>query len=270
MDFDLSEWINLGARWIHVMAAIMWVGQTYFFSWLDHRFPEQLSTNPQDNQAWMVHSGGFYIVEKQRIPKLMPSTLYWFKWEAATTWITGVVLLAVVYYMGGGLVDPNGSVSAQQATWVCVGLLAASWPVYELLWRSPIGKNAYVGAAVSFCIIVGVAYGLSHYISGRAAYIHIGAIFGTIMAANVWMRILPAQRAMVKALQNNQQPDLNLGAHAKRCSIHNTYMTIPLVFIMFSNHFPTASYGADYNWILLGGFVLVGWLVRHVMIRMGH
>jgi uncharacterized membrane protein len=254
LDPNVSEWLNLAFRWTHVFAGILWVGQTYFFTWLDGRFTDD------EGQVWMVHSGGFYVVEKQKVPSLMPRTLHWFRWEAAFTWITGVVLLTLVYYMGGVMTDDSVSgISTGAAIGIGVATLIAGWAVYDLLGQSPLGRSETAFAAVCFLLVVAVTYGLTHALSGRAAFMHIGAMFGTIMTANVWMRILPAQRKMVAALKAGQPPDAALAARAKLRSKHNTFMAVPVVFLMISNHFPGATYGNRYNWVVLPILVLVGW-----------
>lgn len=268
MDFNLSEWLNLIARWIHVFAGIMWIGQTYFFTWLDGRFSEMMDEKGKektDARVWMVHSGGFYVVEKQKIPKRMPGTLHWFKWEAAITWMSGIFLLVLVYYFGGLMV--NEYVSEGKAILVGVGFLLAAWPVYNALWSSPIAKDERVGAAISFALVVLSAYGLAHFMDGRAMYIHIGAMFGTLMTVNVWEVILPAQRKLVAALNAGQTPDLELAHRAKTRSKHNTFMVVPVVFIMISNHFPTASYGTSESWIILSILVLIGWGAAKILRR---
>ncbi len=271
MDFSLSEWLNLAVRWIHVFAGILWIGQTYFFTWLDGRLSAAEHAAGKENpeaQVWMVHSGGFYVVEKQKVPALLPRKLHWFRWEAAVTWLSGVVLLTIVYYMGGVLVDESvARISVGAGVAIGIGVLIVSWVVYDLMVRSPVGQSESAFAAVSFLLVAAVSYGLARVLSGRAAYIHVGAMFGTIMAANVWMRILPAQRKMIAALKEGSKPDATLAAQAKLRSKHNTFMVVPVVFIMVSNHFPTASYGNKYNWEILAALILVGWgaakIIRH-------
>ena len=268
MYFNLSEWLNLIARWIHVFAGIMWIGQTYFFTWLDGRFTAMMDNQGKDDpegKVWMVHSGGFYVVEKQKVPKLLPSALHWFKWEAATTWLSGVFLLVVVYYLGGLMVEEIENETSAIVTGVA--FIIFSWPVYDFLWKSPLAKNECVGAVVSFFLIVAISYALTEMMGARAAYMHLGAIFGTLMTANVWMVILPSQRKMVAALKAGEQIDLALGQQAKTRSKHNTFMVVPVVFIMISSHFPTATYGSDLNWLVLSGFVLVGWGAAAIMRR---
>ena len=258
--FDVVKWLHLAARWIHVFAGIMWVGQTYFFTWLDRRFVEmadQASKRKEDQNVWMVHSGGFYLVEKQRMPRLMPGTLHWFRWEAAITWLSGITLLILVYYMGGLMVDDE----MDQTLPILAGVatLVFGWLLYDLLWRSTIARNERLAVAISYVAVVGLSYGLTHVMGGRAAYLHIGAMFGTIMTANVWERILPAQRTMVKALTEGKEPDLALGESAKMRSKHNTFMAVPVVFIMISNHYPVTSYGDNWNWVILSLLILAGW-----------
>jgi uncharacterized membrane protein len=260
MDFNLTEWLNLIFRWIHVFAGIMWIGQTYFFTWLDGRFQEMMekkSAPGEEDFVWMVHSGGFYAVTKRQETGVVPPTLHWFRWEAALTWLTGLSLLILVYYHGGLMVDET--MGETTALLVGVGALIGAWPMYQLIWRSPLGNDERIGAIVSFVFITIVSYALTQYMGGRAAYIHVGAMLGTIMTANVWFTIIPAQRKMVADLKAGQEPDLTLAHRAKTCSKHNTFMVMPLVFLMISNHFPTASYGTSLNWLVLSAFVLIGW-----------
>lgn len=256
-SFDVVEWIHIAARWVHVFAGIMWVGQTYFFTWLDGRFVE-LEAAGKEGHVWMVHSGGFYLVGKQKKPALMPGTLHWFRWEAALTWLSGVVLLVLVYYMGGLMVDENMQETVPMLAGI--GALILAWPVYDLLWRLPFAsRNAVAGTVVSYLLLVAAIFGLTRVMDGRAAYLHAGAMLGTLMTLNVWMRILPAQRKMVAALRAGEEPDLALAERAKTRSKHNTFMAVPVVFIMISNHFPVATYGSGSNWIVLAGLVLAGW-----------
>src|SRR5260370_19162052 len=256
------EWVNLIVRWVHVFAGILWVDQTYCFTWLEG----QLSSD--GDKVWMVHSGGFYVVEKQKVPELLPRKLDWFKWEAAFTWLSGMILLTLVYYMGGALLDNDVSrISLGAGIAIGLGAIVVSWIVYDLMVRSPLADSEAFFAAVSFLLIVGPAYGLSRVLSARAAYMHVGATLGTLMTLNVWMRILPAQRKMVAALESGQVPDLALGARAKLRSKHNTFMVVPVVFLMISNHFPVATYGHPYGWAILGVLVLAGCGGRYAVCR---
>ena len=255
--------MHLAARWIHVFAGIMWVGQTYFFTWLDGRFTEMASRSASEHQVWMVHSGGFYLVEKQNRPTLKPGRLHWFRWEAAITWLSGIVLLLLVYYMGGLMVDERMETTLP----ICAGIgtILLSWPVYDLLWRTRIGERTRV--VLSYLLLVGVAFGLTRLMDGRAAYLHVGAMLGTLMTLNVWMRILPGQRAMVAALHAGKDADLALAERAKTRSKHNTFMAVPVVFIMVSNHFPVITYGDPANWLILAGLILVGWVTAAFLRR---
>jgi uncharacterized membrane protein len=282
----LSEWLNLIFRWIHVFAGIMWVGTTYYFTWLDARLTEEekavANTNrgPQRGspagvvagnaaQIWMVHSGGFYVVEKRKVPDLVSRTLHWFRWEAGTTWLSGFALLVLVYYIGGGaLVDPDVcDISVGAAIALGLGVLVVGWLVYDLMMLSPLRKNEQAFAVIAYLMLVGFTYGLTRYLSGRAAYIHVGAMFGTIMAANVWMRILPAQKKMIAAINEGRKPDDALSAQAKLRSKQNTFMAVPVVFIMISSHFPGVTYGERYNWAVLAVLILVGWVAAKFIRR---
>lgn len=268
MEFDLNEWTSLVVRWIHVFAGILWIGQTYFFTWLDGRFSELENEKPDGKDGrnvWMVHSGGFYVVEKQKIPRLMPQHLHWFRWEAAVTWLSGMTLLTLLYYMGGLMI--NEHVDQLTAIIAGVAVLIIAWPVYDALWRSKLAADERIGAVISYALAVTIAYLLTHLMDGRAMYMHMGAMFGTLMTANVWMRILPAQRTMVAALKEGREPDLALAAQAKTRSKHNTFMVVPVVFIMISSHFPTASYGTSWSWEILSLLILAGWVAAKFLRR---
>jgi uncharacterized membrane protein len=265
----LSEWINLFARWIHIFVGILWIGQTYFFTWLDARLGEEEASlkSGEKAQLWMVHSGGFYVVEKQKVAELSRK-LHWFRWEAALTWLSGFVLLVLVYYMGGAMVDPDVlDISVGKAAAIGIGVLVFAWIIYDLLCLTPLVKQELAFAAVTYILVVGVSYGLTRVMSGRAAYMHLGAMFGTIMAANVWMRILPAQKRMIAAMRDGKEVDAALATRAKLRSKHNTFMVVPVVFTMISNHFPTATYGSEYNWIILSALVLAGWVAAKFIRR---
>jgi uncharacterized membrane protein len=274
MDLDFNEWTKLIIRWVHVFAGIMWVGTTYFFTWLDGRFVEleqqaggEKAPAKPEKEVWMVHSGGFYRVEKQKVPRVMPEKLHWFRWEAAITWLSGILLLFMVYFHGGLMINFEDSpITQKTAVWLSMGLLIASWPIYDLLWFKLI-KNETVGIVVSFALIVALNWWLARLFSGRAAYMQLGGMLGTIMVSNVWMRILPAQRRMVAALKAGIEPDQAEAARAKNSSRHNTFIVIPVVVIMISNHFPTITYGHHYNWVILSGLVLVGWWAAKLIRR---
>jgi uncharacterized membrane protein len=270
MNPVFNEWLELALRWAHVFAGIMWVGATFYFTWLDGRFTEleeRAAKNPQDKNpeqfVWMVHSGGFYLVEKQKNPKLMTQPLHWFRWEAAITWLSGFLLFGLMYYHGPYLIYlEDAPISKAAAIWLSLGMIAVGWVAYDLLWR--FCKNETVGIVICYVLTVVAAYFACHYFSGRGAYLQVGAMMGTIMAANVWMRILPAQRRMVAALKAGTPPNLQEGARAKARSKHNTFIVIPVVFMMISNHY-TGTYGSSKNWIILSVMVLVGWIAAKII-----
>lgn len=270
----LGEWANLLLRWTHFIAGIAWIGSSFYFIWLDRALsaPSQARAGVE-GELWMVHSGGFYQTEKRRPgPGEMPAVLHWFKWEALFTWITGIALLVLVYYLSEAyLLDPAvSSIGRGTATALGIALLAVGWVVYDLVWRSPLAAPGveWVAATISLLLLAAVAIASCRLLSGRAAYMHVGALLGTLMVANVWMRILPAQQAMIDATKAGRQPDFTLGERAKRRSVHNSYMTFPLLFIMLSNHYP-ATYGSPANWLVLLLLFVAGAAVRHAMIGHG-
>jgi uncharacterized membrane protein len=259
---EFLDWTNLLLRWLHVFVGILWIGQTWLFMWLDRHLQDAVE-NP-GGQLYMVHSGGFYVVEKRPGLAQLPKTLHWFKWEAALTWASGLALLVVVYYLGGLLQEPDAELGWGAAVALGLVLLPLAWVVYDTLWRL---APASLATVVSFGLVVGLTWALENVFSARAAYIHVGAALGTIMAANVWMRILPAQRVMVEAIRAGRPPDLTLGERAKQRSKHNTFIVVPLVMIMLSSHFPTLTYAHDQAWAMLGLLVLVGWAAAFMVRR---
>jgi uncharacterized membrane protein len=214
----------------------------------------------------MVHSGGFYTVDKQKALKVGVGQVHWFRWEALMTWLSGIVLLFFVYYSSSGLIDSDVA-NISQGVGIAIGLavMACGWLVYDLAARSPLSRSEGVFALFSLLMIAVLAWGLMHVFSGRAAYIHLGAVFGTIMTANVWFRILPSQRKMIAAAGAGAKFDASLGAQAKLRSKHNTFMAVPVVFIMISNHFPVATYGNRYALEVLVGLVLIGWAAAKII-----
>lgn len=266
MDSLLQEWLDLVVRWLHVTTAIAWIGSSFFFMWLDSRLEAPSAPRKGiEGELWMTHSGGFYRVEKIKVaPDEMPRTLHWFKWEAAFTWISGVMLLALVYYIGSNLdfMDPRiAGLGSVGVTVAAIAVLAGAWLVYDGIYMSPLARTS-AAAILCLVLLVALAYLLSQYMSGRAAYLHVGAIMGTVMVANVWMRIIPAQRELVAATKAGRPPEASLGQRAKQRSVHNNYMTLPVLFIMISNHF-SSTYGHALNWLVLIGLGLVGAGVRH-------
>jgi uncharacterized membrane protein len=267
----LGDWANLLLRWTHFIAGIAWIGSSFYFIWLDRALTKPVQPKAGvEGDLWMVHSGGFYQVEKRRPgPGEIPPVLHWFKWEAMLTWITGIALLVLVYYLTGAyLLDPSVSrIGRGSAVALGIGLLVVGWVVYDILWRSPVARGRGVAAAISLTLLAAVSYLLCRLLSGRAAFMHVGSLLGTIMVANVWLRILPAQQQMLDATRAGRPADFTLGEQAKVRSVHNSYMTFPLLFIMLSNHFP-ATYASSVNWVVLLLLIVAGAAVRHAMI--GH
>jgi uncharacterized membrane protein len=266
---SIREWLNLAVRWFHVFAGIMWVGQTYYFTWLDGQFgrlEKKASGEGMASAVWMVHSGGFYAVEKQKSLGVRAEQVRWFRWEAFATWVGGMVLLFLVYYWGSGLIDPDVA-DISKTTAIAIGLaaLAAGWLIYDAAMRSALGRSQSAFAVFALAMTAAASWGLLHVFSGRAAYIHIGAIFGTIMTANVWFRILPAQRKMIAAAAAGRTFHESLGAQAKLRSKHNTFMAVPVVVLMLSNHYPVATYGNHYSWPVLLLLVVAGWMAAKVI-----
>lgn len=262
MDFSIREWLNLGVRWFHVFAGIMWVGQTYYFTWLDGQFTrmEKAASGDVAPQVWMVHSGGFYSVEKKKSLGVGGSQVRWFRWEALMTWLGGMVLLVLVYYMGSGLIDPDvANISKPAGIAIGVGALIAGWLIYDVAVRSALGRSQVAFVIFALVLTAAASWGLLHVFSGRAAYLHMGAMYGTIMTANVWFRILPAQRKMIAAAASGIAFDAAAGASAKLRSKHNTFLAVPVVFLMLSNHYPVATYGNPYAWPVLIVLVVAGW-----------
>jgi uncharacterized membrane protein len=263
VDFSIREWLNLGLRWFHVFAGIMWVGQTYYFTWLDSQFgklEKQAAASGATPEVWMVHSGGFYSVEKKKSLSVPAGQVRWFRWEALMTWVAGMLLLFLVYYAGSGLIDPDvANISKPIGIAIGLGALIGGWLIYDVAVRSPLSQSSTAFAAFAVIMIAAISWGLLHVFSGRAAYIHMGAIFGTIMTWNVWSGILPAQRKMIAAATTGVKFDISLGAQAKLRSKHNTFMAVPVVFLMLSNHYPVGTYGNRYAWPILIVLVLLGW-----------
>lgn len=259
------EWLNLVVRWMHLIFGIAWIGSSFFFVWLDNSLRPNGREGVQ-GETWMVHGGGFYFVEKFAVaPKHMPAELHWFKYESYFTFLSGFLLLGVLYYLGADLymIDERVMALTQlQAVGISLASLIAGWLIYDLLCKSPLGKNEAALALVGFVLLVAAAWGYAQVFSGRAAYIHIGALIGTIMTANVFRIIIPNQKKTVAALIAGQAPEARLGMEAKQRSLHNNYLTLPVLFAMISNHYPV-TYGHPYGWVILAGVMIVGGLVRH-------
>ena len=253
-----------------MIAGIWWIGSSLYFVTLDNSFePPKEPRDGVEGESFMVHGGFYYLVEKRLMqPGKMPEKLHWFKWEATFTWISGMFLLAVVYYFTGGsyLIDAKvADITLQQAVLLSLGLVVGCWLLYDFVWQTIGKKSESVGTALSLIGLVGLSYGLTQVFSGRAAFIHFGAILGTIMVANVWVRILPGQQKMLDDAMAGRTPDYSQGKFAKVRSVHNSYMTFPVLFMMISNHFPR-TFGNEYNWIVALLLFIFGAGVRHFMI----
>ena len=263
----LEAWANLAIRWLHLVAGIAWIGSSFYFMWLDsHLKPGEERREGVAGELWSVHSGGFYRQIKFMVaPSEMPETLHWFKWEAYTTWISGFLLLALIFYVGAdlNLVD---KAKLDLAPWQAIGLglgsLAAGWIAYDGLCRSPIGQNLRAFGAVWFLALTAAGWGLTRVFSDLGAFMHIGAIIGTVMVANVFLIIIPNQRKVVAQVLAGQAPDPSLGKQAKQRSVHNNYMTLPVLLIMISNHYPMI-FAAPLNWLWLAGLGVAGVTIRH-------
>ena len=262
----LFDWLNLIVRWIHVIVGIAWIGTSFYFNWLDSRLDREIDKENIEGELWSVHSGGFYNINKlKEPPKKFPKELHWFKWEAYTTWISGFVLLIIVYYLNaeGLMIDKNvNDITPLTAIIISIIFLIGSWFLYDLLCKSKLINQTALFTTICFIISVIVCYFLTKIYGSRAAYIHVGAGLGTIMALNVFRVIIPSQKNMVNAALSNQKPDLTMGISAKTRSIHNNYMTLPVLFIMISAHYPF-TYGHKYNWLILALISIIGALVRH-------
>ena len=271
MDSVILDWLNLGFRWTHLIAGIGWIGTSLYFMWLDAALIRSNLPRPDvEGYTWLLHSGGFYLVERRKLPPgQLPSPIHWFKWEAAMTFLTGFPLLILVYYVTGGvyLVDPAvSSITPGWAVAVGVGLLIVAWIAYDLLWTSPLARGrGRAAVVVSWILLFVVVYALTRVLSGRAAFIHVGAMLGTIMVANVWMRIIPAQRDQIAAATAGRTPDATLSTRAKQRSTHNSYVTFPVIFTMLSNHYPV-TYGHPLNWLVLSLLIVVGVAARQIML----
>ena len=263
------DWLSLFVRWFHVIAGIAWIGASFYFIWLDNSLetpPDWKKQKGIKGDLWAVHGGGFYEVGKYAYgPEVMPKTLHWFKWEAYSTWLSGFALLIIVYYFAASayLIDPSVmALSEGEAIARGLGLLAGGVLLYELACRSPLANYPKVFALALTALLVVASYLATHWFSGRGAYIHVGALIGSIMVANVWLNIMPAQRKMVDAVAAKQAVDPAWGAGAKLRSVHNNYLTLPILFIMISNHYPM-TYQHPQNWLVLVAIMALSAWIRH-------
>jgi uncharacterized membrane protein len=264
-----QELLDVLFRWTHLIAGIMWVGNSMLFNWLDRNLEKHHPNLSRLSQGkiFMLHSGAFYDVEKKLLePGEMPATLHWFKWQNFTTWASGICLLIVVYYMGKvPLVDPTvHMMSSAVAITLSVSALFCGWLIYDGLWRTLGENNPRLATALSVALLFGSIIGFTLVFNGPAAYIQTGVLIGTLMTGNVWMVIVPSQRQLVEATVAGKEQDATLSLRAKQRSIHNNYLTFPLLFIMLSNHFPAAT-GHPLNWLVLISVMVGGAGVRHFM-----
>lgn len=270
LDLDIAAWAGLAVRWLHLITGIAWIGSSFYFIWLDNSLRPSADKKDKElgvgGELWAVHGGGFYHKKKYQVaPSHMPEDLHWFKWEAYFTWMSGFALLAILYYWGANqlLIDPaKHAFTPPQAILASLGFLVGGWMFYDTLCKTKIGENNALFGAIWFAALTGAAYWLDQLFADRAAYIHVGAIIGTVMAANVFMIIIPNQRKTVVALMAGEKPDPSLGLKAKQRSLHNNYMTLPVLFIMVSNHYPQ-TFSHHYNWLVLAGLGLSAWFIRH-------
>jgi len=269
LESTIRELLDLFVRWTHVIAGIMWIGNSLLFNWLDRNLRPSARGAPElYGDIWLLHSGAFYFVEKTSLAgQPMPKPLHWFKWQAYTTWLSGAALLVVVYYVAGRglLVDPaRATLSSGTALVIAVGSIVAGWLVYDLLWRFVGPRSPVAAGALSIAALIAVVYGLTSLLSGRAAFLHVGALLATIMAGNVAMTIMPSQRVLVDGVAAGRPPDPAVAERAKTRSIHNNYLTFPVIVLMLSNHFPGV-YGHRWSWVLLLVLLAVGAAVRHIL-----
>ena len=272
MDPYITEWLNLIIRFAHLIVGIAWIGASFYFVWLDNHLekpPEWKAEKGISGDLWAIHGGGFYEVAKYKLaPPKIPTTLHWFKWEAYTTWITGFLLLSLMFYVGAEsyLIDPRVQELTQwQAIGLGIGSIVIGVGSYELLVRTKLKDHGLVLALILFIIATALSYGLTQVFSARGAYMHMGAIMGTIMAGNVFFGIMPSQRALVKAVEDGETPDSKYGLNAKLRSTHNTYITLPVLFIMISNHYPI-TFNHSANWLVLMVIIVITAAVRQYFV----
>ncbi|PBB17163.1 urate hydroxylase PuuD [Mesorhizobium sp. WSM4313] len=268
MDFAIFwDWLSFAVRWLHVITGIAWIGSSFYFVALDLGLRQRPGLPAGAfGEEWQVHGGGFYHIQKYLVaPAEMPEHLTWFKWESYATWLSGFAMLCVVYYAGADLflIDPNVlNISVPVGILLSLATIGVGWIVYDLLCRSPLGKSDTGLMLVLYCVLVFIAWGLTHLFTGRAAFLHLGAITATIMSANVFMVIIPNQKIVVADLIAGRKPDPKYGKIAKQRSLHNNYLTLPVLFLMLSNHYPLA-FGTEFNWVIASLVFIIGVLIRH-------
>ena len=261
----IMEWLEFAVRWLHVITAMAWIGSSFYFIALDLGLNRDIA-GPADGEEWQVHGGGFYHIQKYLVaPETMPAHLTWFKWESYSTWLSGAALLMLVYWMGAELylIDySKADLSVGLAILISAGSLAVGWLAYDFLCKSKLGAHPTLLMVLLFVILVVMAWGYVQVFTGRAALLHLGAFTATIMTANVFLIIMPNQRIVVTDLKAGRTPDAKYGKIAKLRSTHNNYLTLPVIFLMLSNHYPLA-FATDYNWIIASLVFLMGVTIRH-------
>ncbi|NOD35251.1 MULTISPECIES: urate hydroxylase PuuD [unclassified Ruegeria] len=259
------DWIAFAVRWLHVITAMAWIGSSFYFIALDLGLNRNIP-GPADGEEWQVHGGGFYHIQKYLVaPERMPDHLTWFKWESYSTWLSGAALLMIVYWVGGELYLIDAE-KADLALWQGILISAASltvgWLVYDFLCKSGLGERPTLLMVLLFVLLVAMGWGYNQIFTGRAMMLHLGAFTATIMTANVFFIIMPNQRIVVDDLKNGRTPDPKYGKIAKLRSTHNNYLTLPVLFLMLSNHYPLA-FATEYNWIIAALVFLMGVTIRH-------
>ena len=269
MEAYFVDWLNLLARWLHFITGVAWIGSSFYFVWLDNHLQAPRDAGDEGKgvggEVWSVHGGGFYHAQKYKVaPSVLPETLHWFKWEAYSTWLSGMFLLILLYWYGAEvyLIDPTvAELTPMVAVTIAAALIVGGWIVYDLLCKSPLANNDKLFGIILFATVSLLAWGLCQLFSGRGAFIHFGVILGTIMVANVFFVIIPGQRKMVAAATRGEAPDPAPGIRGKQRSVHNTYFTLPVLFVMTSNHY-AMTYSHEYNWAILIAITLAGALIR--------
>lgn len=269
MEAYLLDWLNLLVRWLHMITGIAWIGSSLYFIWLDNHL--EAPRDPADTdkgiagEVWSVHGGGFYHAQKYKAyPEPLPANLHWFKWEAYWTWMSGIFLLGLIYFVSAEvyLIDRSvADMSVTAAVSISVAFIIGSWIIYDLLCKSPLAKDTRIFGVILLLLSTLLAWGLCNLFSGRAAYILFGSALGTIMVANVAHIIIPGQKAILAAAERGELPAPAYGANAKLRSVHNTYFTLPVLFVMTSNHF-AMTYSHEYNWAILMVIAIAGALIR--------
>lgn len=271
MDFHyLIDVGSLLLRWLHLIVGIAWIGSSFYFVWLDNSLKPpvdpELKEKGVGGELWAVHGGGFYNPQKYLVaPKQLPDELHWFKWESYSTWITGFFLIGILYYAQAAtyMIDPaKAALTPLEAIGIGLATLAGGWLVYDGLCRLLLRRSQLLFAVIYFCFVVAVAWVLTHLLSGRAAFLHVGAMIATTMSANVFFWIIPGQKIMVEAMKRGETPDPLPGMRAKQRSVHNNYLTLPVLFCMISNHY-AFTYNQSQSWLVLAAILLAAVLIRH-------